>query len=220
MFTGLVETVGKVVAAARRAGSVRLAIESDLPSGEVKPGDSIAVDGVCLTASAIEGRRISFDVVAETLARTTLGAASAGRRVNLERALRLGDRVGGHLVQGHVDGTSRVLRIDRRGDDWRLRLELPASLARYVAAKGSVALQGVSLTVASVESGSFEVALVPETLRRTTLGSLAAGDEVHVEADLLARYLERLLDCGPAGAGAGSGLRRPARRRRTRIGVK
>ena len=218
MFTGLVETVGTVASAARRAGSVRLTIESDLPAGEVKPGDSIAVDGVCLTASAIEGRRISYDAVAETLARTTLGAARAGRRVNLERALRLGDRVGGHLVQGHVDGTSRVLRIDRRGDDWRLRLDLPAPLARYVAAKGSVAIQGVSLTVAAVAAGSFEVALVPETISRTTLGSLAAGDEVHVEADLLARYLERLLECGPASAGTGSGLGRPARGRRTRIG--
>jgi riboflavin synthase len=213
MFTGLVETVGKVTGASRRAGALRLTVESDLPSGEVKRGDSVAVDGVCLTASEVEGRTVSFDVVAETLSRTTLGKARVGRRVNLERALRLGDRVGGHLVQGHVDGTARVLGIVRRGEDWRVRFALPPALSRYVAEKGSIAVQGVSLTVASVAPGSFEVALVPETLSRTTLGALARGDEVHVEVDLLARYLEKLMEQGPA-----TGLGRPARGRGTRVG--
>jgi len=151
--------------------------------------------------------------VAETLARTTLGKARAGRRVNLERALRLGDRVGGHLVQGHVDGTAKVLRVVRRGRDWRLRLGLPSPLTRYVAEKGSIAVHGVSLTVASLAAGSFEVALVPETVSRTTLGGLAPGDEVHVEVDLLARYLEKLMERTPA-----DGFRRPARGRGTRIG--
>jgi riboflavin synthase len=213
MFTGLVETVGTVAATARRAGALRLTVESDLPRGGVKPGDSVSVDGVCLTASEADGKRISFDVVAETLSRTTLGKARAGRRVNLERALELGERLGGHLVQGHVDGTVRVLRIDRRGKDWRVRFGLPAPLARYVAEKGSVAVQGVSLTVASVSAGGFEVALVPETLARTTLGGLSTGDEVHVEADLVARYLERLMERRPA-----AGLGRPGRGRNERVG--
>jgi riboflavin synthase len=216
MFTGIVQHSGRFRGFAK--GKTELLVEASGPTVEI--GGSVAVDGVCLSLIRREGALLAFNLSQETLARTTLGAARAGRRVNLERALRLGDRVGGHLVQGHVDGTSRVLRVDRSGDDWRLRFDLPAPLARYVAAKGSIALQGVSLTVASVASGSFEVALVPETLRRTTLGSLAAGDEVHVEADLLARYLERLLECGPAGAGTGSGLGRPARGRRARIGVK
>ncbi|MBZ5640370.1 MAG: riboflavin synthase [Acidobacteriia bacterium] len=213
MFTGIVEAVGTVTAALRRAGSMRLTVESELPARGVRRGDSVSVDGVCLTASAIEGDRLSFDVVAETVSRTTLGKARAGRRVNLERALLVGDRLGGHLVQGHVDGTSRVLRISRRGDDRRARLDLPGPLARFVAEKGSIAIQGVSLTVASVTSRSFEVALVPETISRTTLGALATGDEVHLEVDLLARYLERLVDAGAAG-----GFRRSAGRRPGGIG--
>jgi riboflavin synthase len=194
MFTGLVETIGTLTAAIPRAGSTRLTVESDLPSDEVRRGDSIAVDGVCLTVSAIAGRLLSFDVIVETASRTTLGRARAGRRVNLERALALGDRVGGHLVQGHVDATSRVLRVTTRGDDRRVRLGLAASLARYVAAKGSIAVQGVSLTVTAVASLSFEVALIPETVSRTTLGTLAAGNDVNVEVDVLARYLERLME--------------------------
>ena len=218
MFTGLVETVGTVASALRRMGSLRLAVESDWPAGEVRTGDSVAVDGVCLTASAVAARRIAFDVVPETLSRTTLGRARAGRRVNLERALRLGERLGGHLVQGHVDGTARVLSVERAGDGRRVRIELPAALSRYVAEKGSVAIQGVSLTIARVLARSFEVALVPETLARTTLSDLAGGDEVHLEVDLLARYLERLMDTGPMGAGAGRGFRRPAPGSRARAG--
>ncbi len=216
MFTGLVERIGTVAASSRRAGSVRLAIDSGYPPGEVKPGESVAVDGVCLTVSAVDGSRVEFDAVAETLSRTNLGTARPGRRVNLERAIRLGDRLGGHLVQGHADGTTRVLRVARRGDDRRVRFELPRDLARFVAEKGSIAIQGVSLTVAAVSAGTFDVALVPETLSRTTLDSLAPGDTVHVEADLLARYLERLLEFGPAGTGAGSAFPPPVRRRRTR----
>jgi riboflavin synthase len=201
VFTGLIEAVGTVVSAVRRQGSLRLAVESDLSAAEVRPGDSVAVDGVCLTAAAVRGRRVEFDVVETTLAATTLDRARAGRRVNLETAMRLGDRLGGHMVQGHVDGVARVLSVLRRGDDRRARIELPASLARYVAAKGSVAVQGVSLTVASVAARHFEVALVPETLARTTLGVLAARDEVHVEVDLVARYLEGLAGIALGGAG-------------------
>jgi riboflavin synthase len=215
MFTGLVETIGTVTAASPRSGSLRLTVESDLPKNEVGRGDSIAVDGVCLTVSASAGRLLSFDVVAETASRTTLGRARAGRRVNLERSLALGERLEGHLLQGHVDATSRVQTVRKRGDDRRVRLELPAALARYVAEKGSIAVQGVSLTVAAVTLLGFEVALIPETVSRTTLGSLAAGDEVHVEVDVLARYLERLMEIGPAHASSsGLGRRAPGRRRR------
>jgi riboflavin synthase len=210
MFTGLVETIGTVTAAIPRAGSTRLTVESDLPPEEVRPGDSIAVDGVCLTVSAVAGRLLSFDVIGETASRTTLGRARAGRRVNLERALALGDRVGGHLVQGHVDATSRVLRVVKRGDDWRVRLELAAPLIRYVAEKGAIAVHGVSLTVTAVALLSFEVALIPETASRTTLGTLAAGDEAHVEVDVLARYLERLMESGSARTGSPAGFARPA----------
>ncbi len=218
MFTGLVETVGTVASALRRMGSLRLAVDSDWPVGEVRTGDSVAVDGVCLTASGVAARRIAFDVVPETLSRTTLGRARVGRRVNLERALRLGERLGGHLVQGHVDGTARVLSIERAGDGRRVRFELPTALSKYFAEKGSVAIQGVSLTIARVLARSFEVALVPETLARTTLSDLAGGDEVHLEVDLLARYLERLMDAGPARSRAGRGFRRLAPGSRARAG--
>ena len=137
--------------------------------------------------------RFFADVVAETLTRSTLKKLRPGARVNLERAMQVGDRLGGHFVSGHVDGTVAVQRIQKRGNDWRLRLGLPGTLARYVASKGSVALDGVSLTVAALDATGFEIALVPHTLEQTTLGGLRTGDELNLEVDLLARYLERLL---------------------------
>jgi len=155
-------------------------------------GESIAVDGVCLTVAARRGDRFHADAVAETLSVTTLGHLSVGDSVNLERSLCLGDRLGGHLVQGHVDGTAAVQRVQRRGDDFRVRVELGPELRPYVARKGSVALQGASLTVAALGPDWFEVVLIPATLTRTTLGRLRPGDRVNVEVDLLARYLERL----------------------------
>lgn len=192
MFTGLVETVGEIVAVTGRKGSSRLTVASDLPGGDIRIGESVSVDGVCLTVVDVSGGKLRFDAVAETLARTTLGAARPGRRVNLERALRLGDRLGGHLVQGHVDAVARVMRVVARGDDWRVRVGFVPAIRPYVAMKGSVAVQGVSLTVSALGRSGFEVALIPETLRRTTLGALRAGDPVNVEVDLVARYLERL----------------------------
>jgi riboflavin synthase len=150
------------------------------------------VDGVCLTAVAVHPDGFEADVIAETLARTTLGSLGPGSAVNLERALRLSDRLGGHLVQGHVDTTAEVLEVRRQGDDYRLRLESPGEVRRFLAYKGSVALQGVSLTIAAEDAQGFEVALIPETLARTTLGTLEAGERVNVEVDLLARYLEVL----------------------------
>jgi len=203
VFTGLIETTGIVREVRAGSAATALAIESDLPVGEMADGESVAVQGVCLTVTRRSGRRFHADVIPETLRRTTLGALRVGARVNLERALRVGDRLGGHLVQGHVDGTVRVLEVVRAGSEWRLRLERSTEIARYVAYKGSVALDGVSLTVAATRGGAFDVALIPETLRRTTLSDLRAGSAVNVEVDLLARYLETLIgERGPGQAAA------------------
>jgi riboflavin synthase len=193
MFTGLVQEIGRVSETSSRRGSTRIGIASALPMASLEVGESIAVDGVCLTATAFRGDRFYADVVAETLSRTTLGKLRPGGKVNLERALSLGGRLGGHLVQGHVDEAARVLQLVRKGDDCRLRVELPPAIAGYVAFKGSITLSGVSLTVAGLGDGWFEVALVPQTLRETTLGDLRAGNRLNVEVDLLARYLERLI---------------------------
>lgn len=192
MFTGLIEDVGKVVEASPRRGSVRLGISCALPVGEMTDGESVAVDGACLTVVQRRGNRFHADVVSETLARTTLGRLRPGHRVNLERALCLGDRLGGHLVLGHVDDTVPLAGLTRRGDDVRLRLGLTPAIRRYVAFKGSVALHGVSLTVSALDESTFEVALVPQTLSRTTLGQARVGETLNVEVDLLARYLERV----------------------------
>jgi riboflavin synthase len=200
MFTGIVETVGRVTEIDARPEGVRLAIASSLPASEMRRGESVAVDGVCLTVVGCEGDRFSADAIPETLRCTTLGALRPGDGVNLERALRLGDRLGGHLVQGHVDITAPVREVRRDGGEWRLVVGLPPEVARYVAHKGSITLQGVSLTVADRTSAAFEVALIPETLERTTLGRLRPGDRVNLEVDLLARYLETLVRPGPADA--------------------
>lgn len=192
MFTGIIETIGRVAAVESRRGSSRISVVSDLPAAEITLGESVSVDGVCLTVAANKGHVLAFDAVAETLARTTLGSMRAGAAVNLERALRVGDRLGGHMVQGHVDAVSGIARITRRGDDCRMRVKLVRESRPYVAFKGSVALNGVSLTVAAVDRSTFEVALIPETLARTNLSKLKPGDHVNVEVDLVARYLEAL----------------------------
>ena len=193
MFTGLVETVGKVLEVRQRSGLLRLAIASPWAAGELAVGDSVCVDGTCLTVTESGPRRFHADVIAETLSCTTLGDLSAGRSVNLERAIRDGDRLGGHWVQGHVDGVAPVVEVQRRGDDHRVRVGLTAAIGKYIACKGSVALQGVSLTISGLDASWFEVSLIPETRARTTLGKVRAGDRLNVEVDLLARYLERLL---------------------------
>lgn len=192
MFTGLIEAVGTVADAERIEGGIRLTIDSALPLDEVVDGESIAVDGVCLTVAGRAGSGFVADVIVETLQCTTLGHRPVGSRVNLERALRVGDRLGGHLVQGHVDTTAPVLSVTRDGGEYRIKIGWNPTIERFVAFKGSVALNGVSLTVASVDPSGFEVALIPTTLRETALGDLEAGAPVNVEVDLLARYLDRL----------------------------
>ena len=193
MFTGLIEGMGRVREVAPAEGRTRLTLDTPFPAAELTLGESVAVDGVCLTVTARTPEGFAVDAVAETLQCTTLGGVCSGDPVNLERALRMGDRLGGHLVQGHVDGTAAVLDVGRAGGDVRLKVELPEVLRPYVAFKGSIALSGVSLTVASIETGAFSVALIPETLARTTLGRVGPGSRLNVEVDLLARYLEGLL---------------------------
>jgi riboflavin synthase len=193
MFTGLIESQGRIERVAPRVGAARLTIATDLPRGALRSGESIAVDGVCLTVARRSGRAFEADAVAETLQRTTLGDLRPGDAVHLERSLAVGDRLGGHLVQGHVDAVAKVVSLKRRGGDVRLEIALPKELKGLVARKGSIALQGVSLTVSALTSRSFEVALIPETLARTGLGGLRAGDRVNLEADLIARYLEGLM---------------------------
>src|SRR5262245_34083427 len=193
MFTGRVQTTGRVERVVRRGGAQRLTIGSSLPVASMRDGESVAIDGVCLTVARRAGRTFEADVVAETLSRTTLGGLRVGDDVHLERSLALGDLVGGHLVQGHVDAVAKVVSVSRRGADVRLTVGLPSSLRRFVAEKGSIAVHGVSLTVAEVRARSFSVALIPESLARTKLGRMTPGEGVNLEVDVIARYLETLM---------------------------
>lgn len=194
MFTGIVQAVGRVAAIERRGGDVRLAIDSaELGLGDVVPGDSIAVAGVCLTAIELDGPRFAADVSVETLDHTTLGALRAGDPVNLEKALRLADRLGGHLVSGHVDGVGKVLDVREDARSQRWTFEAPAALARYIATKGSICIDGASLTVNEVEGARFGVNLIPHTVERTTFRVRRPGDAVNLEVDMVARYVERLM---------------------------
>jgi riboflavin synthase len=193
MFTGLVADRGSVRGAEPAAGGgMRIEIEAAL-AAELAPGDSVAVNGVCLTATAVWGGGFSADVVAETARRSSLGALAVGDAVNLELPLRAGDRLGGHVVQGHVDAVGEVESVDAEGAGRVVRVAAPPELLRYVVEKGSIAVDGVSLTVASVDEEGFAVALVPETIARTTLGTTAQGRPVNLEADVLAKHLEKLL---------------------------
>lgn len=191
MFTGIVQSVGTVRESAPLAGGVRITIDAGgLDLADVAVGDSIAVNGVCLTAVALGGGGFSADVSRETLD-CTVGFAT-GARVNLEKSLRLADRLGGHLVTGHVDGVGRVVEFVPAGESWRLAIALPPALARYAARKGSIAVNGVSLTVNAVTGETFVVNLIPHTVEATNLQALAPGTPVNIEVDLIARYLERL----------------------------
>ncbi len=194
MFTGIVSSIGQVVAIEFRGGDRRLTLEASAGFLKgVRVGDSIACSGVCLTAAALKGKRFVADVSVETLTATTAGSWRAGTRINLEKALTLAQPLGGHLVAGHVDGVGRLAARKADGRSARLRFNAPRALLRYIARKGSVSIDGVSLTVNEAGAGGFGVNIVPHTLRQTTLGRLSPGDPVNLEVDLLARYLEKLI---------------------------
>ena len=192
MFTGIVREQGRVAALDGGDEGVRLRIAAPDTATGVAVGDSVAVGGVCLTVVAIDGAELSFDAVPETLRRTALGRLEQGDDVNVEPALRMGDPMGGHVVQGHVDGVGRVRSLEPEGDGKRIWVDAPADVVRYCVEKGSVAVDGVSLTVAALDDRGFAVALIPHTLAETTLGSLEPGDDVNLEVDVLAKYVERL----------------------------
>ena len=194
MFTGIIEGVGRIAALESRSGDVRLRVEvGSLPFDAVQLGESIAVNGVCLTVVEFDAASFAADASNETLSLTTLGSLRAGAPVNLERAMRPTDRLGGHLVSGHVDGVGRVLSITEDARAQRWRFTAPAALLRYIAKKGSICVDGVSLTVNEVDAHGFEVALIPHTVTHTAFAQTKPGDAVNLEIDLVARYVERLL---------------------------
>jgi riboflavin synthase len=198
MFTGIVEELGEVVSVEHLGGAARITVRGPRVTADARPGDSIAVNGTCLTVTGLSGGEFTADVMAETLHRTGLGELAPRTAVNLERSLRVGDRLGGHMVQGHVDGVGTVAsRVT--GDRWDvLRITVPRGFARYLVEKGSVAVDGVSLTVSALGGGPgeqpwFEVSLIPATLAATTLGRVQAGGSVNLEADVIGKYVERML---------------------------
>ncbi|MCY3564189.1 MAG: riboflavin synthase [bacterium] len=193
MFTGIVTEVGRVARCEQTDRGRRLMIEAPGTTEDLEVGDSVAVNGICLTAVAVEPPGFHMEAVAETLSRTNLGEAGEGSSVNLERPVRLGGRLDGHVVQGHVDGVGVVLDVRAEGDSRRVALSVPEELERYLVYKGSVAVDGVALTVTAVTGRAFEVALIPHTLASTTLGSLKVGDKANIEVDILAKYVEKLL---------------------------
>ena len=194
MFTGIVEAVGTIAALEPRGSQVGVVVEARAVVEGVRIGDSIAVNGACLTVTKIDAGRLHFDAVRETLERTSLGDQRVGARVNLERAMRADGRLDGHIVQGHVDGTGRVADLARDGDDVRVAVECGPEIARYLVPKGSVAIDGVSLTVVGVSDAGFDVALIPHTLAATNLGDRRLGDRVNLEADVLGKYVVRYLE--------------------------
>ncbi len=200
MFTGIVETVGRVVSVEPEGAKTTLRIEAPVVAAGIALGASVAVNGACLTVVAAAGAEVVFEAVRETLDRTSLGDLAAGSRVNLERALRADARLDGHIVQGHVDDTGRVRALERHGDDVRLLVDCSPELARQLVPKGSVAIDGVSLTVVEVTDSGFDVALIPHTLAETNLAERRAGDRVNLEADVLGKYVLRYLErIGEAG---------------------
>jgi riboflavin synthase len=185
---------GRVSAVEEESGALRLEIDAPSTAAAHAVGDSVSKGGCSLTATAVENGRFSVTAVPESLSRTTLARVARGDEVNLEAAMRAGEPLGGHYVQGHVDGVGRVASLERHGDDVRLRIEAAPQLLRYCVEKGSIAVDGVSLTITAVDAASFEVALVPHTLEQTTLGALGEDDEVNLETDILAKYVEKLIE--------------------------
>ena len=194
MFTGIIVATGRVTSLTEKGGDLELGIDAAaLDLGRIAIGDSVSVQGACLTVTRMEGTRFYADVSRETMAKTTLGTLRAGSRVNLEPSLRAGDALGGHWVSGHVDAVGKLRTVVQDARSWRLEFELPASLMRFVASKGSICVNGVSLTVNKVEGRRFDVNIIPHTHQVTTLGELQIDDGVNIEIDVIARYLERLM---------------------------
>ena len=193
MFTGIIEELGKVRSVERRGENARIVIDAQLVVEGTNHGDSIAVNGVCLTALDIDNNSFAADVSMETLARSTLGTLKPGTPVNLERSVTPSTRLGGHIVQGHVDARGRLLGVEDHGESWTVRFAYPAEIARYLVFKGSVAVEGISLTIAGLTDDYFEVAIIPKTWEVTNLSSLKVGDGVNLEVDVIGKYVERLL---------------------------
>ncbi|MFM2222552.1 MAG: hypothetical protein RLZZ78_809 [Armatimonadota bacterium] len=193
MFTGIVETTGKVTRIDRLSESVRLSIAAGRVSEDVALGDSIAVNGVCLTVVSIDAPELVFDAVYETLRRTTLGSLAVGDVVNLERAMVANGRFGGHIVQGHVDGVGRIASMRPVGNAWQVHVDVDSNLMRYIVEKGSICIDGISLTVADAGRSSFSVSVIPHTWENTTLSARRAGDALNIECDIIGKYVERLM---------------------------
>ncbi|GAA4729887.1 riboflavin synthase [Actinomycetospora chibensis] len=193
MFTGIVEEIGEIVGVVGQDDAARLRVRGPLVISDARPGDSIAVNGVCLTVTEPTSDEFGVDVMGETLRRSSLAGATAGTRVNLERAVAAGDRLGGHIMQGHVDGTATVVERTEHAQWTTLRFRVENDLTRYIVEKGSIAVDGVSLTVTEVDDDSFAVGLIPTTLRETTLGERTVGSTVNLEVDVVAKYVERLV---------------------------
>lgn len=196
MFTGIIEELGKIDSVDKSDVGARVVVSANLVTSDIKNGDSIAVNGVCLTAVDVSATSFSADVSPETLDRTTLGNLKSGSPVNLERAVTPATRLGGHIVQGHVDGRGTFLSAESQGDFYTVRIGFSPELARYFVHKGSVAVEGISLTIASLSEDNFDIAVIPKTWEMTNLSSLKSGDAVNLEADIIAKYVERMMKLG------------------------
>ena len=195
MFTGIIEELGQIAAVEKHAAGSRITVAADLVACDIANGDSISVNGVCLTALEVSPVSFAADVSPETLERTTLGDLNAGSPVNLERAVTPATRLGGHIVQGHVDGRGTFISATAEGDFWTVRIGFPPEMAKYLVHKGSVAVEGISLTIAALAEKHFDIAVIPKTWEMTNLSSLNPGDAVNLEADVIAKYVERMIEC-------------------------
>ncbi len=195
MFTGLIEELGTIESLLEQAGGVRIVVAANLVTTDLANGDSIAVSGVCLTALDTSPASFAADMSPETLDRTTFGRLAAGSRVNLERAVTPNTRLGGHIVQGHVDGRGKFIAAEPQGDFWTVKIGFPPDLARYLVPKGSITVEGISLTIAALAEGHFDIAVIPKTWQMTNLSTLNPNDDVNLEVDVIAKYVERILEC-------------------------
>jgi riboflavin synthase len=201
MFTGIIEELGEISSLEKNANGAKVRIDARLVTADSKDGDSIAINGVCLTALDVKTTSFSADVSRETLDRSTLGGLKVGSKVNLERAVTPSTRLGGHIVQGHVDGRGKFLQAISEGDFWTVRVSYPKEIGQYLVYKGSVSVEGISLTIAKLTDEYFEIAIIPKTWELTNLSTLRTGDEVNLEADVIAKYVERILLYGKSESG-------------------